>query len=47
MEEQALNETLKALRKGHCIAIIDSESRKAEADLFFPTTFLIPLFLKL
>jgi 3,4-dihydroxy-2-butanone 4-phosphate synthase len=44
MEEQALSATLKAFKKGQCIAILDSESKKAETDLFFPITFLFPLF---
>jgi 3,4-dihydroxy-2-butanone 4-phosphate synthase len=44
MEEQALSATLEALRKGQCIAILDSKSREAKIDLFFPTTFS-PLFL--
>ncbi len=46
MEEQALNATLKASRKGQWIAILDSKSRKVETDLFFPTTYLFPLFVK-
>jgi 3,4-dihydroxy-2-butanone 4-phosphate synthase len=39
MEEQALSAALEALRKGQCIAILDSKSREVETDLFFPTTF--------
>jgi 3,4-dihydroxy-2-butanone 4-phosphate synthase len=46
MEEQVLSATLEALRKGQCIAILDSKSKKAKIDLFFPTTFLFPLSLK-
>jgi 3,4-dihydroxy-2-butanone 4-phosphate synthase len=37
MEEQALSAALEALRKGQCIAIMDSKSREAKIDLFFPT----------
>ncbi len=44
MEKQTLSETLEAMRKGQCIAILDS--RKVEIDLFFPTISLFPLFLK-
>ncbi|CAM6060518.1 unnamed protein product [Sphagnum tenellum] len=35
MEEQTLSVVLHALRKGRCIAILDSKSREAEIDLFF------------
>ncbi len=45
MEEQALH-ALKTLRKGKCIAILDSKSKEAKTNLFFRTTFLSPLFLK-
>jgi 3,4-dihydroxy-2-butanone 4-phosphate synthase len=47
MEEQALNETLEAMRKGQCIVILDSKSKKAETDLFFPIVFFFPLFVKI
>jgi len=47
MEEQALNVTSKALRKGLCIAILDLESKKVETSLLFPTTFLFPFYLKI
>jgi len=49
MEEQALSAALKALRKGQCIRlrILDLESRDAKTNLFFPTTFLSPLFMKI
>jgi 3,4-dihydroxy-2-butanone 4-phosphate synthase len=47
MEEQALDVTSKALRKGSCIVILDLESKKAKTSLFFPTTFLFPLYLKI
>jgi 3,4-dihydroxy-2-butanone 4-phosphate synthase len=43
MEEQALSAALEVLRKGHCIAILDLESREDETNLFFPTIFLSPL----
>jgi 3,4-dihydroxy-2-butanone 4-phosphate synthase len=46
MEEQPLSAALEALRKGQCIVIIYLESREAKTNLFFPTTFLSPLFLK-
>jgi 3,4-dihydroxy-2-butanone 4-phosphate synthase len=46
MEEQALSVALKALRKGQCIAILDLESREAESNLFFLTTFISPLSMK-
>jgi 3,4-dihydroxy-2-butanone 4-phosphate synthase len=46
MDEQDLNATLEAVKKGQCIAILDSKSRKVEIDLFFPTTFLFLLSLK-
>jgi 3,4-dihydroxy-2-butanone 4-phosphate synthase len=46
MEEQALSATLETLRKGKCIAILDSKSKEAETDLFFPTTSFSPLSLK-
>jgi 3,4-dihydroxy-2-butanone 4-phosphate synthase len=39
MKEQALNVGLEALKKGQCIAILDSKYREAKTDLFFPTTF--------
>ncbi|CAK9210027.1 unnamed protein product [Sphagnum jensenii] len=45
MEEQALH-ALKTLRKGKCIAILNSKSKEAKTNLFFPTTSLSPLFLK-
>jgi 3,4-dihydroxy-2-butanone 4-phosphate synthase len=35
MEEQALNATLEAVRKGECIAILDLESKEAKTHLFF------------
>jgi 3,4-dihydroxy-2-butanone 4-phosphate synthase len=44
MEKQTLSATLEALRKGECIAILDSKSRKVEIDIFFPTTFLSSFF---
>jgi 3,4-dihydroxy-2-butanone 4-phosphate synthase len=46
MDEQALNATLEALRKGKWITIMDSESKKAKTNLLFPITFLFPLSLK-
>jgi 3,4-dihydroxy-2-butanone 4-phosphate synthase len=46
MEEQALNVALEALKKGQCIAILDSKSKEAKTDLFFPTIFFSPLSLK-
>jgi 3,4-dihydroxy-2-butanone 4-phosphate synthase len=39
MEEQALNAILETLRKGKCIAILDSKSKEVETNLFFPTIF--------
>jgi 3,4-dihydroxy-2-butanone 4-phosphate synthase len=45
MEEQALNVTLEASKKGQCIAIMDLKSMKVEINLFFPTSFF-PLSLK-
>ncbi len=39
MENQTLSATLEALKKGECIAILDSKSREVEIDIFFPTTF--------
>jgi 3,4-dihydroxy-2-butanone 4-phosphate synthase len=47
MEEQALNATLKTLKKCKCIVILDSKSKEAKSDLFFPTTSLFPLYLKI
>jgi len=41
MEEQTFSATLKALGKGQCIAILNSESREVETDLFFPTLFFL------
>jgi 3,4-dihydroxy-2-butanone 4-phosphate synthase len=46
MEEQALSATLETLRKSKCIAILDSKSKEAETNLFFPTTFFSPLYLR-
>ncbi|CAM6033454.1 unnamed protein product [Sphagnum compactum] len=45
MEEQTFSATLEALRKGQCIAILNSESREVKTNLFFPTSFS-PLSLK-
>jgi 3,4-dihydroxy-2-butanone 4-phosphate synthase len=42
MEEQALSAALKAMRKGKCLAILDSKSRETNIDLFFPTAFSLP-----
>jgi hypothetical protein len=47
VEEQTLNAVLKALSKGQCIAILDSESREAEIDLFFLVTFFSPFSLRI
>jgi 3,4-dihydroxy-2-butanone 4-phosphate synthase len=44
MEKQTLSAALEALRKGECIAILDSKSREVEIDIFFPTTFLSSFF---
>jgi 3,4-dihydroxy-2-butanone 4-phosphate synthase len=41
MEEQALSVPLKALKKGQCIAILDSKSWEVEIDLFFPTSYFL------
>jgi hypothetical protein len=46
MEEQTLNAILEALRKGQCIAILDSKSREAEIALFFLATSFSPLSLR-
>ncbi len=46
MEEQALNVTLEALRKSQCVVILDLESKKAETNLFFPTTSFSPFSLR-
>jgi 3,4-dihydroxy-2-butanone 4-phosphate synthase len=46
MEEQALNVALETLRKSKCIAILDSKSKEAETNLFFPTTSFSPLYLR-
>jgi hypothetical protein len=40
MEEKALSVALKTLKKGKCITILDSKSKKAKINLFFPTTSL-------
>jgi 3,4-dihydroxy-2-butanone 4-phosphate synthase len=45
MEDQALSVAL-AIRKGKCIAILDSKSKEVKIDLFFLATFLFPLFLR-
>jgi 3,4-dihydroxy-2-butanone 4-phosphate synthase len=45
MEEQALNVAFETLRKSKCIAILNSKSKEAEIDLFFPTSFS-PLYLR-
>jgi 3,4-dihydroxy-2-butanone 4-phosphate synthase len=39
MEEQALNAALEVLKKGQCIAILDSKSKEAKTNLFFLTVF--------
>jgi 3,4-dihydroxy-2-butanone 4-phosphate synthase len=41
MEEQAFSLALEALRKGKCITIMDSKTREAKTDLFFPTIFFL------
>ncbi len=46
MEDQALSVALEAIRKGKCIAILDSKSKEVKIDLFFLATFLFPLFLR-
>jgi len=46
MEEQALSVAFKTLRKSKRIAILDSKSKEAETDLFFPTTFFYPLYFR-
>ncbi len=46
MEEQTLSVVLEALRKGQCIAILDSKSKEAESDLFFLVASFSPLSLK-
>jgi 3,4-dihydroxy-2-butanone 4-phosphate synthase len=46
MEEQALSATLETLKKSKCIAILDSESKEAETDIFFRTISLSPLYLR-
>jgi hypothetical protein len=46
LEEQTLNVVLKALRKGQCIAILDSKSKEAKSDLFFLVASFSPLSLK-
>ncbi|KAH9555771.1 hypothetical protein CY35_08G133200 [Sphagnum magellanicum] len=46
MEEQALNVALETLRKGKSIAILDLKSKEAETDLFFPTSYFFPLYLR-
>jgi hypothetical protein len=46
MEEQTFSATLKALRKGQCIAILNSESKELETNLFFPTIFFSPFSLR-
>ncbi|CAK9235353.1 unnamed protein product [Sphagnum troendelagicum] len=45
MEEQTLSVVLKALRKGQCIAILDSKS-EVESDLFFLVASFSPLSMK-
>jgi 3,4-dihydroxy-2-butanone 4-phosphate synthase len=44
MEEQALSVVLKAMKKGQCIAILDSKSREAKTNLFFLATFFFLFF---
>ncbi len=46
LEKQTLNVVLKALRKGQCIAILDSKSKEAKSDLFFLVASFSPLSLK-
>jgi 3,4-dihydroxy-2-butanone 4-phosphate synthase len=46
MEEQALSVVLEAMKKGQCIAILDSESREVKTNLFFLAVFFFPLFPK-
>jgi len=46
MEEQTLSVVLQALRKGRCIAILDSKSREAKIDLLFLVASFFPLSLK-
>jgi len=45
MEEETLSVVLKALRKGQCIAILDSKS-EVESDLFFLVASFSPLSMK-
>jgi 3,4-dihydroxy-2-butanone 4-phosphate synthase len=47
MEEQALNVAFEMLREKKCIAILDLKSKEAKTALFFPTTFLSPLSLRI
>jgi hypothetical protein len=46
MEEQTLSAVLEALKKGQCIAILDSKSKEAEIDLFFLAISFFPLSLR-
>jgi hypothetical protein len=46
MEEQALSAALETLRKNKCNVILDSKSKEAETNLFFPTTFFSPFYLR-